>query len=99
MWFRLRCGIVAVVIMMAAAFECLPQANVSLKLVQTLSNSELASWSKPFSKQGVLAVRTGDVVQLWDTRTGTLRASLPGHKKILEAVFTDDGETFITSTR
>lgn len=99
MWFRLRWGIVAVVIIMAAAFECLPQANVSLKLVQTLSNSELASWSKPFSKQGVLAVRTGDVVQLWDTRTGTLRASLPGHKKILEAVFTDDGETFITSTR
>ena len=98
-WFvRLRCGIVAVVIIMAAAFECLPQAKVSLKLIQTLSKSELASWSEPFSKQGVLAVRAGDVVQLWDTRTGALRTSLPGHKKLLEAVFTDDGETFITST-
>ena len=69
-----------------------------MKLIQTLSKSELASWTEPFSKQGVLAVRAGDVVQLWDTRTGTLRASLPGHKKFLEAVFTDDGETFITST-
>ena len=95
---RLRCGIVSVVIIMAAAFECFPQAKVSLKLIQTLSKSELASWTEPFSKQGVLAVRAGDVVQLWDTRTGTLRASLPGHKKFLEAAFTDDGETFITST-
>jgi WD40 repeat protein len=99
MWFRLRCGIVAVVIIMAVAFECLPQAKVSVKLIQTLSSSEFASWSDPFSKQGVLAVRTGDVVQLWDTRTGTLKASLPGHEKILEASFTADGETFITSTR
>ncbi|HKY42963.1 MAG TPA: WD40 repeat domain-containing protein [Pyrinomonadaceae bacterium] len=95
---RLRCGIVAVVIIMAAAFECLPQAKVSLKLIQTLSKSELASWTEPFSKEGVLAVRAGDVVQLWDTGTGTLKASLPGHKKFLEAVFTGDGETFITST-
>jgi len=95
MW--IRCGIVAVVIIMAAAFECLPQ--VSLKLVQTLSKAEFASWSEPFSKQGVLAVRTGDVVQLWDTQTGTLKASLPGHEKILKAVFSDDGETFFTSTR
>ena len=96
---RLRSGIVAVVIIMAAAFECLPQAKISLKLVQTLSKSEFASWTEPFSKQGVLAVRAGDVVQLWDTRAGTLRASLPGHKKLLEAFFTNDGETFITSTR
>jgi WD40 repeat protein len=96
---RLRCGIVAVVIIMAAAFECLPQTTVSLKLVQTLSNAEFASWSEPFSKQGVLAVRAGDVVQLWDARTGTLKASLPGHKKLLDAVFTADGETFITSSR
>jgi WD40 repeat protein len=99
MLVRLRCGVVAVVIIMAAAFECLPQATVSLKLIQTLSNSEFASWTQPFSKQGVLAVRAGDVVQLWDTRTGTLKASLPGHKKILDADFTDDGETFITSSR
>ena len=99
MLVRLRCGVVAVVIIMAAAFECLPQATVSLKLIQTLSNSEFASWTQPFSKQGVLAVRAGDVVQLWETRTSTLKASLPGHKKILEAFFTDDGETFITSVR
>ena len=100
--FRLRCGIVFVIIITAAAFACLPvrgQATVSLKLIQSLSNAELASWTEPFSKQGVLAVRVGDVVQLWDTKTLTLRASLPGHKNFLEAVFTDDGETFITSTR
>ena len=97
MW--LRCGIVAVVIIMAAAFECLPQAKVSLKLIQTLSDSEFASWTEPFSKEGVLAVRAGDVVQLWDTRTGTLRASLPGHKNFREALFTADGKTFITSSR
>lgn len=95
---RLRSGIVAVVIIMAAAFECLPQAKVSLKLIQTLSKSELSSY-EPFSKQGVLAVRAGDVVQLWDTRTGTLRTTLPRHEKILEAFFTADGETFITSSR
>lgn len=97
MW--LRCGIVAVVMILAAAFECLPQTTLSLKLRQILSKSEFASWTEPFSKQGVLAVRAGDVVQLWDTRTGTLRASLPGHEKILDASFTADGETFITSTR
>ena len=97
MW--LRSGIVAVVIIMAAALEGLPQTTVSVKLIQTLSKSEFASWTEPFSKQGVLAVRAGDVVQLWDTRTGTLKATLPGHKKMLEASFTDDGETFITSTR
>jgi len=96
---RLRRGIFVAVMIMAAAFECLPQAKVSLKLVQTLSDAELASWTEPFSKQGVLAVRVGDVVQLWDTRTGTLRASLPGHKKLLRALFTADGETFITSTK
>ncbi len=96
---RLRRGIFVAVMIMAAAFECLPQAKVSLKLVQTLSDAELASWTEPFSKQGVLAVHTGDVVQLWDTRTGTLRASLPGHKKLLTALFTADGETFITSTK
>lgn len=96
---RLRRGTVALVIIMAAAFECLPQTKVSLKLIQKLSDSEFASYSEPFSKHGVLAVRTGDVVQLWDTRTSTLRATLPGHKKLLKAVFTDDGETFITSTR
>jgi WD40 repeat protein len=96
---RLRSGVVAVVIIMVAAFECLPQGTVSLKRIQTLGNAEFASWSKPFSKQGVLAVRAGDVVQLWDTRTSTLKASLPGHKKLLEALFTADGETFITSSR
>jgi WD40 repeat protein len=84
---------------MAAAFECLPQATVSLKLIQTLSDSEFASWDEPFSKQGVLAVRAGDVVQLWDTQTRTLRASLPRHTKILKAAFTADGGTFITSSR
>ena len=100
--FRLRCVIVSVVIIVASAFDCLPvrgQATVSLKLIQTLSKAELASWTEPFSKQGVLAVRVGDVVQLWDTQTLTLKASLPGHKNFLEADFTDDGETFITSTK
>ena len=99
MLVQIRSGIVAVVIIMATAFQCLAQAKVSLKLIQTLSDSEFASWTDPFSKQGVLAVRSGDVVQLWDTRTGTLKASLPGHKKLLDAGFTDDGETFITSSR
>ncbi|HXQ73725.1 MAG TPA: WD40 repeat domain-containing protein [Pyrinomonadaceae bacterium] len=87
---------------MAAAFECLPvrgQATVSLKLVQTLSNAEFVSWSDPFSKQGVLAVRARDVVQLWDTQTLTLKATLPRQEKILKALFTSDGETFITSNR
>ena len=97
-----RCGIVSAVIIMAAAFQCLPvrgQATASLKLIQTLSNAELASWTEPFSKQGVLAVRVGDVVQLWDTPTLTVRATLPRQKQILEAVFTADGQTFITSNR
>ena len=98
-WVRLRCGIVAVVIIVAAAFKCLPQTKVSLKLIQTLKDSELASWFEPFSKQGVLAVRAGDVVQLWDTNTRTLRATLPRHEKILKALFTADGKTFITSSR
>jgi WD40 repeat protein len=103
-FFWLRCGIVSVVIIMAAAIECLPvqksggQGTVSPKLIRTLSNSELAS-SEPFSKQGVLAVRAGDVVQLWDTQTLTLRASLPGHERILKAFFSAGGETFITSSR
>lgn len=100
-WIRLRCGIVSVVIVMAA-FECLPargQATVSLKLIQTLSNAEFASYVEPFSNQGVLAVRVGAVVQLWDTQTGTLKATLPHHEKILEASFSADGETFITSSR
>jgi WD40 repeat protein len=84
---------------MAAAFECLPQSRVSLKLIQTLNNSEFASWADPFSKQGMLAVRVGDAVQLWDTRTGTLKATLPRQEKLLDAFFTADGETFITSGR
>jgi len=84
---------------MAAAFECLPQAQVSLKLIKTLSGSELVSWTEPFSKQGVLAVRAGDVVQLWDTQTLTLKVTLPHQAKILQAFFTADGETFITSSR
>lgn len=96
-----RCGIVSVVIITAGAFACLPargQATVSLKLIQTLSNAELASY-EPFSRQGVLAVCVGDVVQLWDTQTGTLRTSLPRQEKILRAFFTTDGDTFITSSR
>lgn len=98
------CGIISVAIIMAAAIVCLPaqksggQRPVSLKLIQILSNAELLS-NEPFSKQGVLAVRAGDVVQLWDTNTCTLRASLPPHKEILKAFFTADGETFITSSR
>jgi WD40 repeat protein len=81
---RLRCGIVSVMIVMAAAFECLPvrgQATVSVKLIQTLSHAELASY-EPFSKQGVLAVRVGDMVQLWDTQPRTLKTNLPHHEKI-----------------
>jgi len=103
-FFRLRFGIISVVIMMAAAIVCLPvpksggQGTVSLKLIQTLSNAELLS-GEPFSKQGMLAVRAGDVVQLWDTKTRTLRVSLPRQKEILKAFFTADGETFITSSK
>jgi WD40 repeat protein len=95
----LRCGIVSAVIIMAAAFDCLPQAKVSLKPIQTLTNAEFASWSEPFSKQGVLAVRVGDAVQLWDAHTGTLKTTLPRQEKILHALFSDDGKTFITSGR
>jgi len=61
---RLQTGIVSVFIILAAAFECLPQATVSLKQIQTLSDSEFASWAEPFSKQEVLAVRAGDVIVL-----------------------------------
>ena len=62
---RVRSGIFSLVIILAAASPCLPvtksgeQSPVSLKLVQTLRNSELASWDEPFSKQGLLAVRRG----------------------------------------
>ncbi len=102
---RVRSGIFSLVVILAAASPCLPvtksgeQAPVSLKLVQTLSNSELATWDEPFSKHGLLAVRTGDVVQLWDTKTSTLMASLPALRKLLKAFFSVDGETFITSNR
>src|SRR5215813_873281 len=102
---RLRCGIASVVIILGLAVEGLPvrtsegQRTVSLKLIQTLSKSEFASWSEPFSKQGVLAIRTGDVVQLWDTETRTLKVTLPPQKEILHAFFSADGETFITSNK
>ena len=82
--YRLRCGIISAVIIMTAAFVCLPvrgQATVSLKLIKTLSKAELVSY-EPFSKDGLLAVRVGDIVQLWDAQTGTLRASLPHHEKM-----------------
>ena len=98
---RWRCGIISAVIIMTAAFACLPvrgQATVSLKLIKTLSKAELVSY-EPFSKDGLLAVRAGDMVKLWDAQTGTLRASLPHHEKILKAFFAADGETFITSSR
>ena len=100
-WFR--CGIISVVMILGLAVVGLPvptseaQAKVSLKLIRTLSKSELV-WPQPFSKQGVLAVRAGDVVQLWDTQTLTLRASLP-HHEIRKAFFTADGKTFITSSK
>lgn|GEM_PF-2683073 len=99
---RLRGGVVSLLILLGLVVGGLPirtaraQATVSVKLVQTLSNSEFASYH-PFSKQGLLAVRAGDVVQLWDTQTLTLKASLPQHEKILDAFFAADGKTFITS--
>jgi WD40 repeat protein len=104
-WSRLRVGVVSLVIIVGLAVAGLPpqkaeaQTTISVRLIQTLKNSELASYNGPFSKQGLLAVRTGDVVQLWDTQTLTLKTSLPAMKNILKAFFTADGKTFITSNK
>lgn len=102
--FRFRCGLVSAVIMLGLAVAGLPpkaeaQMTVSVRLIQTFKNSEFASYDKPFSKEGLLAVRSGDVVQLWDTQTLTLTASLPSMKNISKAFFTADGKTFITTNK
>src|SRR6185503_491361 len=97
-----RCGIVSIVFILATAIGCLAvpeeQPASSFKLVQTLNKAELAS-TAPFNQQGLLAVRVGDVVQLWDTRTSQLKVSLVGLGKILKTSFSSDGATFITSSR
>lgn len=94
-----QCGMVSVVVVLTTAIRCFatPEQQ-SFKLVQTFNKSELAS-NAPFNGQGLLAVRTDDVVQLWDTRTGQLKVSLTGLGKILKASFSSDGATFITSSR
>ena len=95
MWTTNR--LISVVFILVSAVACLAASEepVSFKLVQTLNDAELAS-SAPFNQQGLLAVRVGDVVQLWDTRTGQLRVSLAGQRKLLETIFSVDGATFIT---
>ena len=102
-WNRWHCGIVSVVFILAAAITCLAvnaeePATVSFKLVQTFDKAELAS-TAPFNQQGLLAVRVDRVVQLWDTRTGQLKASLTGQRKLFETIFSGDGATFITCGR
>jgi WD40 repeat protein len=72
--------------------------GLSVKLIETFSKSELF-WTKPFSADGVVAFRTGDVVQLWDFRSRTFKATLPRHNKILHAFFSSDGNTFVTSSK
>src|SRR6185369_11063866 len=100
MWIANR--IVSVVLILATAIGCLAvpeeQPVASFKLVQTLNKAELAS-TAPFNQQGLLAVRVGAVVQLWDTHTGQLKTSLPALRKILKTSFSSDGATFITSSR
>jgi len=91
--------ILSVFIILAATLGCFGQAKTSLKLIKTISNAELASWDRPFSRQGLLAVRTGNVVQLWDAQTGTVRSSVPLQGKLLDAFFSNDGETFFTSNK
>jgi len=91
--------IVSVVFILATAITCLavPEetAAVSFKLVHTFDKAELAS-TAPFNQQGLLAVRVDGVVQLWDTRTGQLRASLAAQRKLFKTIFSNDGATFIT---
>ena len=100
MWIANR--IVSVVFILATAIGCLAmpeeQPAASFKLVQTLNKAELAS-TAPFNQQGLLAVRVGPVVQLWDTHTGQLKTSLPALRKILKTSFSSDGARFITSSR
>ena len=98
---RWQCGIISLVLILATAVVCLAvpgsEVPVSLRLVQTINKAELVSL-EPFNSQGLLAVRAGDVVQLWDSRTGQLKFSLDGHG-ILRTNFSSDGATFITSSR
>jgi WD40 repeat protein len=102
--FPLSRGLGPLLGLLVAAGQCLPveqleeRSTISLKLIQTLSKSEFASLDA-FSARGVLAVRTGDVIQLWDPHTHTLKASLTINGKLLDCFFTADGNTFITSTR
>jgi WD40 repeat protein len=103
MWSILRLSIISVAIGLAAGV--LPSAKshqapngVSLKLVQTLTESELV-WTRVLGRQELVAVSTSDAVQLWDTRTHTLGTSLPKHKKLLDAFFSSDGSTFVTASK
>ena len=102
-WSILRFGIISVAIaLVVASFSgSKSRANpnaVSLKLIQTFNKSELVSMT-PISARGVIAVRTRDAVHLWDTRAQTFNATLPKHNKMLDAFFSIDGSTFITSSK
>ena len=102
-WSILRFSIISVAIALAAAALSASKSrgtsnDFSLKLIQTLNKTELAS-AAPFSARGLIAVRTSDAVQLWDTRTRMLRATLPKHDKMLDAFFSSDGNTFVTASK
>lgn len=90
----------AVVLSLIALLGRIVQANpngVSLRLIETFNKSELI-WTTP-SAHGVVALRAGDVIQLWNSRTRTITATLPRHDKILKGFFSADGDTFVTSSR
>ena len=90
----------AVVLSVIALLGRNAQANpngVSVKLIETFNKSELL-WTTP-STHGVVAFRAGDLIQLWDPRTRTITATLPEHNKVLSALFSADGDTFLTSSR
>src|SRR6185436_19634493 len=99
--WRWQCGIISLIFILATAVVCLAvpgsEVPVSLRLVQAINKAERVSL-EPFNSQGLLAVRAGDVIQLWDSRTGQLKFSLDGHG-ILRTNFSSDGATFITSSR
>jgi len=99
LWIRV---ILAVVVLIAVSLGVRSSSatpnGVLVKLIRTFEHSELF-WIKPFSAHGVVAFCTSDGVHLWNTRTRTLTATLPKHSKILNAFFSADGNTFVTSSR
>ena len=102
-WSIFRLSILAAGIAVAAGALPVSKSRattngVSLRLVQMLNESELV-WTRPLGMQELVAVSTRDAVQLWDTRTHTLSASLPKHNKLFHAFFSSDGSTFVTASK